>query len=79
MYLVGYYTDLIGSLVRGAKVHTVVTIVRGKDVLLDDAPLQVVPRAGESLNIRDWRCKVLKVEHNISENPDVHSVRVFVR
>lgn len=59
--------------------RTLITVVRGKDVLLKDASLQIVPRGGESLKIGEWRCKVLKVEHTFSTNPDAHSIHIFAR
>jgi hypothetical protein len=59
--------------------RTVVTIVRGNNILLKEAPMQIVPREGENLRMNHLRYKVVKVEHTISNNPDVHSVHVFVR
>jgi hypothetical protein len=60
-------------------VKTVVTVVRGNDSLLEDVPLQVLPRVGETVRIRDWHCKVLKVEHALSTNPEIHAIKIFVR
>jgi len=59
-------------------VRTVVDVIRGKDVLLKDAPLQALPRVGETLKIRSWDCEVLRIEHLLSD-PQVHVVRIFVR
>jgi hypothetical protein len=60
-------------------VKTIVTVIRGKDSLLKDLSLEILPRAGETLHIRDWHCKVLKVEHELSADPEVHSIKIFVR
>jgi hypothetical protein len=39
----------------------------------------VLPRVGETLRIRDWHCKVLKIEHSLSPIPEVHTIKIFVR
>jgi hypothetical protein len=58
---------------------TVMTVICGKDAILEDVPVVVLPRVGETLRIRDWHCKVLKIEHSLSPIPEVHTIKIFVR
>ena len=58
--------------------NTIVDVIRGNDVLVKDARLEILPRVGETLKIKSWSCEVLRIEHLFSD-PDIHAIRVFVR
>ena len=60
-------------------VPAVVTVICGKEPLVKDAHLEVLPREGELLMIGKVRYKVQRVEHFFSTNPTVHTVRIFIR
>jgi hypothetical protein len=65
-----------------SKALTLVTIIRGKEALVKDAQLEIVPRVGDKLKLKSWRHKelvILRVEHTLSENLQVHTIRIFVR
>jgi hypothetical protein len=62
--------------------QTKVTIIRGKDTLLRDTPLEIMPRVGELVHLNEWgktHYKVLKIEHEFSNDPPVHKIQIFVR
>jgi hypothetical protein len=64
------------------KVRTSVTVIRGKEALAKDAHLQILPRIGDTLKLEGWPHKwltVLRVEHVLSANLQLHTIRIFVR
>jgi hypothetical protein len=65
-----------------SKVRTSVTVIRGKEALAKDAQLQILPRIGDTLKLEGWPQKgltVLRVEHVLSANLQLHTIRIFVR
>jgi len=60
-------------------VPTVVTVIYGKEPVVKDAHLEVLPREGETLRIGEWRYKLQEVEDTLSTNPIVHPSRIFIR
>jgi len=60
------------------ELRTVVDVIRGKDVLLKNVSLDLLPRVGETLKIRNRSCDVIRIEHLLSD-PHVHAIRIFVR
>jgi hypothetical protein len=55
-----------------------VTVIRGNDVLVKDATLEVLPHVGETLRFENWCYRVSQVEHTLSVNPVTHDVRIFI-
>jgi hypothetical protein len=60
-------------------VPTFVSVIWGKNAVLKDVQLHVLPRVGEFVRVDKWRYKVLKIEHSLSTNPDCHTVKIFIR
>jgi hypothetical protein len=64
--------------------QTKVDIIRGKESLLKDALLQILPRVGEVIHVHSteqwgrWSGKVVKVEHSFLKDPPTHTIHVFL-